>query len=256
MNLLQRGITVFTAICAALALESHAQSAANCPFNIDGSRATNSRRATTDGLIFIRYALGITTSPNLPTGATETPSLTAAQIASLITTNKAALDIDGDGYFTPFDAQVIARYLLGYRNSNLAGDLTAPDFAKRFGSKALQDFIESGCNPASDPTDPRITAWTAMNAQLALGTLAGVAAAKAYLTDSAVDNLGPVFTALTAEHAAIIASYSTLVPRQVSSDYAEYWVSRPLIGGAAGARDVFTVTFVRTFDGSWRIDSM
>jgi hypothetical protein len=94
---------------------AYAQTAENCPFNIDQSSAANSRRATTDGLIFIRYALNLPNTLPPVDSATENASLTSAQVAAHMSANAAALDIDGDGAFTPFDARIIARYLLGFR---------------------------------------------------------------------------------------------------------------------------------------------
>ena len=244
--------TFFTFAVSVLSVSAHAV----CPFNAD-AQGTVSGTATTDGLLFIRYALGITSGTALGANATQggTPP---ADIANYIAnpTNAAALDIDGDGKFTPFDAQIIARYLMGFRSDSLSRGLLPPEFAKRFGANSFQSFIESGCTGASDAPDPRIAIWNAMNAQLALGTAAGVTAARVYLTDTAVDNIGPVLSALISDHAAIVASYSVLLPRVVGTDYAEYWVSRPIVGGVAGEREIFIVTFLRSFDGVWRIDSM
>lgn len=244
------------AILLSLAQSAFGQTAANCPFNVDQSSTANSRRATTDGLIFIRYALNL---PNtLPTvaGATENAALVSAQVAAHMSANAATLDIDGDGKFTTFDAQIIARYLLGFRNTSLVGASIPEDFPKRSGAQALQNFIETGCTGTSDAPDPRVLAWNAMNAQLALGTAAGIDTAKAYMTDTAVGNYTAALTAIIADLAAVVASYSPIIPRQVGSDYAEYWVSRPLAGSVTGERLIHVVTFLRTFDGSWRVDSM
>jgi hypothetical protein len=246
------------AACALIALTCathlHAQTAANCPFNVDQSSAANSRRATTDGLIFIRYALNLPSVNPPVTSATENATLTSAQVATHMATNAAALDIDGDGKFTTFDAQIIARYLVGFRGTTLAGDLAAPEFAKRFGSAAFQQYIDSGCNSANDPSDPRIAVWNAMNAKLALGTTTGINDAKVYMTDTAVDNYTAALTSIVGDLPAIVASYSPIIPRIVSGDYAEYWVSRPLAGSATGEREIFTVVFLRMGDGGWRVE--
>jgi hypothetical protein len=235
---------------------AHAQTAADCPFNVDQSSAANSRRATTDGLIFIRYALNLPTTTPSVTNATENATLTPAQVASHVATNATALDIDGDGKFTTFDAQIIARYLLGFRNATLSSRLTAPEFAKRFGGASFQSYIDGGCNPANDPADPRIAVWNAMNAQLALGTVAGINGAKQYMTEIAVDNYTPALNAIVSELPTVVASYSPIVPRVVGGDYAEYWVSRPLAGSVTGERLIHIVTFLRTKDDIWRVDSM
>jgi hypothetical protein len=242
-------ICVTTVICASAV---HAV----CPFNVDQSSAANSTRATTDGLLFLRYALGLPATTPPITSATENASLTSTQVGTFIDTNKTALDIDGDTKFTIFDAQIIARYLFGFRGERLSDGLTPFDFGARYGGMALQTYIDNGCTGTNDAADPRIAAWNAMNAQLALGTTAGIDAAKAYLTDTGIDNLVPVFVALRTELSAIIASYSQIIPRTVSSEFAEYWVSRPLPGSTTGEREIFTITFLRMFDGSWRVDTM
>jgi hypothetical protein len=249
-------LLAFTFVPIVWSAFAHAQSAADCPFNVDQSSAANSRRATTDGLIFIRYALNLPSTTPPVGGATENPSLTSAQVTAHMSTNAAALDIDGDGRFTAFDAQIIARYLLGFRGGALLGTLEQPDFAKRYGVSALASYIDGGCNPANDPIDPRIAVWNAMNAQLALGTVAGIDGAKQYMTDTAVANYTDMLTAMVSTLPAVVASYSVIIPRQVGSDYAEYWVSRPLVGGTVGERLVHPITFVKTSDGSWRIDGM
>jgi hypothetical protein len=235
---------------------AYAQTAADCPFNVDQSSAANSRRATTDGLIFIRYALNLPSTAPPVGGATENASLTGAQVASHMSANATALDIDGDGKFTTFDAQIIARYLLGFRGGALLGTQEQPDFAKRYGVSALASYIDGGCNPANDPADPRIAVWNAMNAQLALGTVAGIDGAKQYITDTAVENYTLALNAIVSELPTVVASYSPIIPRVVRGDYAEYWVSRPLPGSITGEREVFTITFLRMFDGSWRVESM
>lgn len=243
------------AFLALLSGVSYAATAADCPFNIDQS-AADTRRGTTDGLLFIRYALSLPSASPSATNATENAALTSAQIDAHMSAHANALDIDGDGAFTRFDAQIIARYLLGFRGTALAGDLDAPKFAKRYGSAAFQQYIDSGCNSANDPADPRMAVWNAMNAQLALGTSAGIDQAKTYMTDTAVDSYTPALATIVADLPAIVASYSPIIPRMISGDYAEYWVSRPLLGSGTGERLVHIVTFIRTLDGNWRVDAM
>jgi Dockerin type I domain len=249
-------IALATTLFLVASQHASAQTAADCPFNLDQSSVANSRRATTDGLIFIRYALGLPSTTPPVASASENAALTPAQVAAHMSTNANALDIDGDGKFSAFDAQVIARYLLGFRNAWLVSASIPEDFPKRSGVQALQNFIETGCTGTSDAPDPRVVVWNAMNAQLALGTVAGIDAAKTYMTDTAVGNYTGALTAIIADLPAVVASYSPIIPRQVSSDYAEYWVSRPLAGSVTGERLIHIVTFLRTFDGSWRVDSM
>lgn len=227
-----------------------------CPFNIDQSSAANSTRATTDGLLFLRYALGLPAVTPPVANATENASLTPAQVGTFVATNLSQLDIDGDGKFTIFDAQVIARYLMGFRGAPLTYGLSQLDFSARYGSAALQNFIDNGCSGLNDLADPRVVVWNAMNTQLALGTTAGVNNALQYMTETAVDKYTAALTAIKTDLPAVVASYSQIVPRVVGSDYAEYWVSRPLVGGGPGDRLIYPVTFLRVSDGSWRVDAM
>lgn len=236
----------------ALTLPAHAA----CPFNPDAAGAA-AGTATTDGLLFIRYALGVTASSGLGTNATQGGALPAA-IASYIAdpTNNAAIDIDGDGKFSPSDAMVIARYLFGFRGNALAASVPSVEFAKRYGGPSLQTYIDNGCTGINDLPDPRLTVWNAMNAQLALGTAAGSAAAKAFLTPNGVNNHGPAFDQLIARMPTIVPTYSPLIAREVGNDYAEYWMSRPVPVSATGERNVYVIIFIHQPDGSWKIDSM
>ncbi len=227
-----------------------------CPFNIDQSSAANSTRATTDGLLFLRYALGLPAVTPSVANATENASLTPAQVGTFVATNLNQLDIDGDGRFTIFDAQVIARYLMGFRGAPLTNGLSQLDFSARYGSAALQTFIDNGCTGINDLADPRVAVWNAMNTQLALGTTDGVNSATQYMTETAVDKYTLALAAIKSDLPAAIASYSQIVPRIVGSDYAEYWFSRPLLGGAPSDRLIYPVTFLRVSDGSWRVDAM
>jgi hypothetical protein len=243
-------------VFAALALVppvAFAQTAANCPFNVDQSSAANSRRATTDGLIFVRYALGLPSTTPVVANATENAALTSAQVAAHMATNAAALDIDGDGKFSTFDAQIIARYLVGFRGTTLAAGLNENEFAKRYGGTELQSYIETGCNPGAPSTDPRIIVWNAMNTAMLANN---PTTANTYLTEGAKLTVGASLTQLAPTYTAIYNSYSPLIPGVVRGDYAEYWVSRPVLGSTTGERNLFVVIFLQLQDGSWKIDSM
>lgn len=252
MKTLLNAIAILS-IVFALNVNVAAQTAADCPFNIDQSSAANSRRATTDGLLFIRYALNLPSTTPPVSSATENASLTSAQVAAHMTTNAAALDIDGDNVFTVFDAQVIARYLLGFRGVNLVTDLPEREFAKRFAGEEYQQYIDNGCAAVVN-ADPRIQVWNAMNAALVANN---AMLAKTFLTDNGIGNHGSVFDALITEMPTIIASYSELIARYVGGNYAEYWLSRPIAGSTSGERYVHIVIFMRDpGDGQWKIDSM
>jgi hypothetical protein len=224
-----------------------------CPFNIDQSSTANSTRATTDGLLFLRYALGLPSTTPPVANATENSSLTSAQVATFIDANKTALDIDGDGKFTIFDAQVIARYITGFRGERLSAGLTTFDFGSRYGGAALQTYIDNGCTGLNDLPDPRVAVWNAMNTALVGGN---TGLAKTYLTPNGLANHGPPIDSLTSQMPQIVASYSPLVASLVEDDYAEYIVARPVPGSTTGELQVFIVVFMRAPNGSWLIDAM
>ena len=61
---------------------------------------------------------------------------------------------------------------------------------------------------------------------------------------------------LLSQMSSIVGSYSALVPKTVSGDYAEYLVSRPVPGSVTGDRQLFFVIFKQAPGGAWLIDSM
>jgi hypothetical protein len=221
-----------------------------CPFNAD-QQGSAVGAATTDGLLFIRYALNLSDAA-LAANAVQN-NATAASVATYIQSNAASLDIDGDGKFTTSDATVVARYLLGYRGASLASGLPALEFAKRYGGVALQDYIDNGCTGVDDLPDPRVVVWNSMNAALVAGN---VAQAKTFLTENGLSNHGPALDALLSQMPAITASYSPLVAKLVVDGYAEYIVSRAVPGSATNEKAVFFVTFLQLPDGTWLIDAM
>lgn len=226
---------------------------AACPFNPDGAGGA-SGTATADGLLFIRYALGLTSGQPLGGNAIQGSVLPAAVAAYIADpTNNAAIDIDGDGKFSPSDAMVIARYLLGFRGNALAVGVPTVEFAKRYGGPSQQTYIDNGCTGINDLSDERIVVWNAMNAALIAGN---AAQAKSYLTELGVANHGSVIDSLLNQMPAIVASYSPLVAKEVNSDFAEYVVSRPVQGSSTGERTLHFIAFLRMADGNWRIDSM
>ncbi len=243
----------FRGLLACAALLVSVDASAVCPFSPDGAGAVGGT-ATTDGLLFIRYALGLTSGAALGANATQGGALPAA-IASYIAdpTNHAALDIDGDGKFSANDAMAIARYLFGFRGDALATGLPAVEFASRYGGPALQTYIDNGCTGLNDLPDPRVVVWNAMNTALVAGN---AAQAKAYLTPNGLSNHGAPMDSLLPQMSSIVGSYGALVARVVNGDYAEYLVTRPLPGSSTGERQTFFVTFLQGPDGTWLIDSL
>jgi Reeler domain len=102
--------------------------------DIDTSVTTTRYHALTDGVLVMRYLLGLRgmalTSGVKSSAAIRTDSEIETQLASLRDLNK--LDVDGNGQTRPeTDGLLILRYLLGYRGARLiaganGGTLTAP----------------------------------------------------------------------------------------------------------------------------------
>ncbi|MBL8310391.1 MAG: hypothetical protein JNL19_08210 [Burkholderiales bacterium] len=225
---------------------------AACNFNAD-QHGPSTATGTTDALILLRTLRGLS-GPSRVTNAVH-PGATDSDVATYLQSVGLGLDVDGDGVISTIDIIVIARHLFGFRGDALMSGYTATANAVRKTGAELQAFLDNGCVVGPDP-QVGITVWNAMNAQLALGTAAGVNAAKQYMTDTAVENYADALTAIATDLPALIASYSQLVPRLVQNDIAEYWVSVPVIGSTTGQRLVHLVTLLRMADGSWRVDSM
>jgi serine protease len=98
-------------------------------------------RATTDGLLFLRYVLGLR-DQSLVNGAVSTTATRPANeienyLAGIVTHN----DVDGDGAVLPStDALLIVRYLMGYRGTQLTDTLIGAT-ATRTTPAAIADFM-------------------------------------------------------------------------------------------------------------------
>ena len=139
--------TVLLTVLFALVPSSNAQPSA-CPFTVTGT----SRSATIDAVVLARYALRVT-GPALYAGvAPNTPAL--ANAATLIAANAERLDLDGDGAFTPTDAIIILRYLVGFTEDRWLGGLLVASNAKRKLPSEIRDYMNAGCPapPASSFT--------------------------------------------------------------------------------------------------------
>lgn len=96
--------------------------------NVDASSAAPKYLATTDGLLTIRYLLGLTgsalTSGALGSTATRTNS---ADVLSHLVGLRPQLDIDGDGnWFAHTDGVLMLRYMLGLRGDALIANAFTP----------------------------------------------------------------------------------------------------------------------------------
>jgi hypothetical protein len=98
-----------------------------CPapltLDADGSDTTSRYAAATDGLLILRYMLGLN-GTSLSAGAVgTTASRNASQIAAHLASLGTALDIDGNGTIdAATDGLLILRYLLGFRDAALISD--------------------------------------------------------------------------------------------------------------------------------------
>ena len=98
-----------------------------CPapltLDADGSDTTSRYAAATDGLLILRYMLGLN-GASLSAGAVgATASRNASQIAAHLASLGTALDIDGNGTIdAATDGLLILRYLLGFRDAALISD--------------------------------------------------------------------------------------------------------------------------------------
>ena len=110
---------------------------AQCPFNVDGTGATD---ATRDGLLLTRYAQGLRNA-QLVAGTGASPSTVATNIIA----NTAQLDINGNGLFDVDDAAVISRVLIGFASGSLLPTGKAGEFATRSDATAIQRYVAGGC---------------------------------------------------------------------------------------------------------------
>ena len=143
--LLKRTSNAAAALILLASSFAHAQ-AANCPFTATGT----SKIATIDGLVLARYALNVTAPSLYANVAPGTPSLSNAR--AQIAANVNRLDVDGDKAFTPNDAMIILRYLMGYSEGKWLSGMTLSTGAIRKTSYDIRDYIEKGCSLLTSAT--------------------------------------------------------------------------------------------------------
>jgi hypothetical protein len=207
-----------------------------CPFNPTQHSALP-LTATKDGMIFIRHLLG---------GLEAT---SAQSVSEYVEDNTAALDIDGDTRFTLTDAQIIIRYLMGFRGNALKSGLPVQPNSTRLNGDDYQTFIDNGCT-----TDARKIVWNRFSRSLASGD---IAAAKFQLTASALIKYGEAIDALVPELPSLIQNLSEPILLIENDSYAEYWTSLPDEESGLTERFVHVIVFVfNRVDGSWKIDAL
>lgn len=249
---------------AAAALLAALPSAALCPFAVQRQGFVGALPHT-DAALLLRHAIsvlqGATLSdqallrsllrePAVLSNPTAT-ALLASNVRSFLTTHKDGLDIDGDGQFSPTDATVITRYLLGFRGAALKAGLADTANATRVTGEAMQAFIDAGCT-----VDAPLAAWNGF--QLAL--ISGDAVrAKSYLTDTALDNFGDAIDALLPQMAALIESLGQSIILERGDDLVQLALSRADLSSANPAlapRTLHFITLVKSPTGLWLIDAM
>ena len=134
------------AACISLLVFSVAASAvpvARCPFD------NESHVATREGVIYLRYALGVRDAALMTGTGFSSAQANAAAAAVQCASCKPQMDINGDGQFDAHDATVIARVLAGFKGNALTDGLQY-GAGSRASAAAQQQFIADGC-PVSTP---------------------------------------------------------------------------------------------------------
>ena len=148
------GQCVVTVNASTVATATFAPTATGFPaFDIDG---TGSYDALTDGVLVIRYLLGLngTALTNGAIGPAASRA-TGLQVAGYLNDIRPALDIDGDGQADAVtDGVLLARYLFGFRGSSLiAGAVGAG--ATRNSANLIETEIEFRTGSCLDGGAPR-----------------------------------------------------------------------------------------------------
>ncbi len=135
----KRSVLAALILANAFASDLFAQNS-GCPFAVNGEATASLAR---DGLLLARYARNMRDAAlTAGTGTTKTPSVAESSIIDAAL----RLDLDGDGNFALFDAQIAARYLAGVRDEALVDGLGGfPVGATRTSSAQIAQYIDGGC---------------------------------------------------------------------------------------------------------------
>jgi hypothetical protein len=142
VKLALRAQTVCAAAIAIAVAMASSNAIAACPFDVD---ASGQARASTDGLLLTRYALGLRGDALVANIASAN---LASSISDVITRDRLTLDIDGNGTFDIEDAQIITRHLAGYRSAALTNALPTLAGRPRADGDVAQAYIDLGCTPS------------------------------------------------------------------------------------------------------------
>ena len=147
---------------------STASAATGCGFNVDGlggAGANGSADITSDGLLLVRYAQGLTGSALIAgTRVDQTPANLSTVVGAINThmnTYSTAHDMDASGGgISVNNATIMARYLAGYRGAPLVAGLTLT--GSRVLATDLEAYIVAGCPTNTLPLSCVLTGATAL----------------------------------------------------------------------------------------------
>ncbi|HYO79248.1 MAG TPA: Ig-like domain-containing protein [Thermoanaerobaculia bacterium] len=202
---------------------------------LDGTTATQSVNVTASGAVF-------------PFGVTATPMVGYAPLVSTFTvsnphTVNATFTFDGFGpFYLPARSSV-------QLNVTYQAGVYVPNIIIRVGTSGYQQRLVIEARDKAQ-TDQMLRAiWSGMNDALVAGNKAR---AMQYLNPAAQEQYGPLFDALSAHMAGIVASYSPLQQVSLTEAVGEYALTRP--DGAT--KRLYLIYFLRDGSGVWRIDGM
>lgn len=146
-------ITAVIALITTLGItvSSTSWAATGCGFNVDGLGGVGANGVAdmgSDGLVFLRYAQGLTGSALIAgTRADQTPANLSAVVGAINThmaTYSSAHDMDASGGgISVNDATIIARYLTGFRGTSLVSGLQLT--GSRVLGNDIETYIVAGC---------------------------------------------------------------------------------------------------------------
>lgn len=111
--------------------------------DIDGSGANGSYAALTDGLLIVRYLLGLTGTALTSGAVSDAATRNADAVVAYLDEKLWALDVDDDGqYVAATDGVLILRYLLGFRGAALV-DGAVSQFAGRTSTADIEAYLQS-----------------------------------------------------------------------------------------------------------------
>ncbi len=192
-----------------------------CRFNVAG---TAQATLNTDALLMLRYPSASPTDIASGAFAANTAAASGNAVASAISQNARALDVNGNNGFDLDDAQIVARYVAGFRGEALRASAAN---ATRVKGYEVETYIANGCGR------------TACDA--AAGRVLEVGAGKAYATPSA------------AAAAARDGDVVKISAGDYTGDYATWSANNLTICGAGGRARLFANSAIPNGKAIWVI---